>query len=81
MKDVHHKTLKGTVVSHASQKTAVVEVRRFFEHPLYRKYIKRSKRYKAHDEANEYKVGDSVFIQESGRPISKEKKWVILKKV
>jgi small subunit ribosomal protein S17 len=70
------KILKGTIISDKMDKTAVVEVQRFFKHPKYKKYIKRSKRYKVHDEKNEYKTGDKVVIQEC-RPLSKEKRWKI----
>ncbi len=74
------KTLKGKVVSDKMQKTAVVEVARFFMHPKYKKYIKRSKKYKAHDENKEYKLGDNVIIEET-RPISKDKHFKIIKKI
>ena len=76
----HAKKLKGTIVSHPGQKTATVRTERYFMHPKYRKYIKRSKKHKAHDENNEYKVGDKVTIKES-RPISKDKNWVIVGKI
>ncbi len=72
--------LQGIVVSDKMQKTRVVEVERIKEHPLYKRRYKVHKRYKAHDEKEEYKVGDKVLIQES-RPISKEKRWVIVKKL
>lgn len=70
---------KGKVVSDAMQKTVVVLVSRYVKHPKYKKYFKRSKKYKAHDERNEFKVGDTVVI-ESSRPISKTKKWVVKSK-
>lgn len=75
----HRKKLRGKVVSDKMAKTVVVAVDRYFRHPLYRKYINRTKRYKAHDESNEYKVGDKVIIEES-RPRSKNKKWVVVQK-
>ncbi|MCQ0990179.1 30S ribosomal protein S17 [Jiella marina] len=69
--------LQGTVVSDKNDKTVVVLVERRFTHPLFKKTVRRSKKYKAHDEANQYKVGDIVSIQES-RPISKDKNWVVV---
>ena len=69
--------LQGVVVSDKNEKTVVVKVERRFSHPLLKKTVRQSKNYKAHDEANSCKVGDIVFIQES-RPISKDKRWVVL---
>ncbi len=69
--------LQGTVVSDKNNKTVVVKVERRFTHPLFKKTVRRSKNYKAHDEANKCKVGDLVSIQES-KPISKDKRWVVL---
>ena len=69
--------MQGVVVSDKMDKTVVVNVQRKFPHPLYKKYIKRSKRYHAHDENNTHKVGDTVSIQEC-RPISKTKKWEVV---
>ncbi len=66
----------GTVVSDKMQKTIVVKVDRQVRHSLYKKYIERSRRYKAHDEKNDAKVGDRVTLIES-RPLSKEKRWVL----
>lgn len=66
--------IKGIVVSDKMDKTVVVSVSKFKKHIRYKKRYKISKKYKAHDEKNEYKVGDKVVIQES-RPISKDKKW------
>ena len=63
--------LQGTVVSDKNDKTVVVRVERRFAHPLLQKTVRRSKKYKAHDEANQYKIGDVVSIQE-GAPISKD---------
>lgn len=79
MTDIIKKKLKGRIVSHKGQKTAIVEVYRYVKHPVFKKYMKRSKRYKAHDETNQYKAGDFVVIQES-RPISREKKWIVAEK-
>ncbi len=64
-------------MSHGGRQTAVVKVERYFKHPRYHKFISSNKRYKAHDEKDEYRVGDKVVIRES-RPISKDKKWVIV---
>ena len=69
--------LQGTVVSDKNDKTVVVRVERLFAHPLFKKTVRQSKKYKAHDEANACKVGDTVFIQESA-PISKDKRWVVV---
>lgn len=66
----------GKVVSTKMQKTVVVEVIRLFAHPLYGKYVRRTKRYYAHDEKARCNVGDTVRIQET-RPISKLKRWRI----
>ena len=66
--------LFGKVVSSKSDKTIVVEVNRRVKHKLYKKIIKKVKRYHAHDEANVYKIGDNVTIQET-KPISKMKSW------
>ncbi|MGC9046893.1 MAG: 30S ribosomal protein S17 [Minisyncoccia bacterium] len=79
-KQVKHKKLTGVVVSDKMNKTRVVLVERFKKHRLYHKYFKVSKRFKAHDENNQYKVGDKVVIQET-RPLSKEKRWSIVGKI
>ncbi len=68
--------LKGVVVSDKMNKTRVVAVTRIKKHKRYLKHYKVTKRFKTHDERNEYKVGDKVVIEES-RPFSKEKRWVI----
>ncbi len=73
------RVLQGTVVSDKNDKTIVVEVERRFIHPLLKKTVRRSKKYHAHDEANSFKVGDQVRIEE-GRPMSKLKRWVVLPK-
>ncbi len=67
--------LSGKVVSSKNNKSIVVEVTRRVKHKLYKKIIKRVKRYHAHDEANVYKIGDNVTIQET-KPISKMKTWI-----
>ena len=68
--------LSGVVVSSNSNKTIVVEVTRRVKHKLYKKIIKRAKKYHAHDENNNYKIGDNVTILES-KPISKLKSWIV----
>jgi small subunit ribosomal protein S17 len=72
--------LKGTVVSDKMLKTRVVAVERLTKHPRYHKYYTVTSRFKAHDEANEYKTGDAVIIQE-GRPLSKTKRWTIIGRI
>jgi small subunit ribosomal protein S17 len=72
-------TLKGVVVSDKMKKTVIVSVSRFIKHPLYGKFYKVSKKYKAHDEDNKYKVGDNVEIVET-RPISKDKHFKVVAK-
>jgi small subunit ribosomal protein S17 len=74
------KKLKGVVVSDKMAKTVVVNVMSYSKHSLYGKYVKKNKRYKAHDEKKEYKVGDKVIIQET-RPISKDKHWEVVGKI
>ena len=71
--------LSGTVISSNSNKTIVVKVSRRVKHKLYKKIINRSKNYHAHDENNDFKVGDSVSIVET-KPISKLKSWTVLEK-
>jgi small subunit ribosomal protein S17 len=68
--------LQGVVVSDKGDKTVLVRVERRVMHPLYKKFIKRSKRYMAHDEGNVVKLGETVRIREC-RPISKRKCWEI----
>ncbi|MFH1956786.1 MAG: 30S ribosomal protein S17 [Patescibacteria group bacterium] len=72
------KTLKGKVVSDKMDKTVVVLVNQYKKHPKYNKYMKMSKRYKAHDPENKYKTGDAVVIEEC-RPISKDKHFKIIR--
>lgn len=74
MKTENKQILKGVVISDKMDKTVVVSVSRFIKHPKYGKYYKINKKYKAHDEENKYKTGDSVEII-SSRPISKDKKF------
>lgn len=74
------KKLKGEVVSDKMNKTVVIVVKRYKKHPKYKKYFKVSKKYKAHDEKNEYKVGDKVIIEEC-QPISKDKHFKVIGKV
>ena len=69
--------LTGTICKATNKKTVVVEVERTFKHPIYKKYIKRSKKYHAHDETDAFKVGDKVMIEET-RPISKLKTWKVV---
>jgi len=72
-----NKILKGIVVSDKMDKTVVVSVSRFVEHPKYKKRIKISKKYKAHDENNSKKVGDRVEIEET-KPMSKDKHFKVI---
>lgn len=69
--------LQGTVKSAKNDKTVSVEVERRFRHPLYKKTVRKSTKYAAHDENGQCKIGDKVRIQEC-RPISKTKSWVIV---
>jgi small subunit ribosomal protein S17 len=71
------RVMQGTVVSDKNDKTVVVKVERRFTHPVMKKVVRTTKKYKAHDEANASKVGDIVSIEES-KPISKDKKWVVI---
>ncbi len=68
------KTLQGVVVSDKMDKTVVVKINRRFKHPLFKKYISKSKKYSAHDEKNLCSIGDEVIISES-RPLSRTKRW------
>ena len=72
--------LIGTIVSDKTDKTVVVKVERKVKHPLYGKIIRRSKKYHAHDEQNEYLLGDVVRIEET-KPISKTKTWAVKDRV
>ena len=71
------RVLSGIIRKANNKNTVVVEVERTFKHPIYKKYIKRSKKYHAHDETDALKVGDKVIIEET-RPISKLKTWKVI---
>jgi len=71
---VRRKTLTGIVVSDVADKTVIVKVERRIQHPVYKKMVRKSKRFMAHDQENSSGIGDTVKIIES-RPISKNKKW------
>jgi len=72
--------LQGVIVSDKMQKTRVVAITRLKKHPRYKKYYKVTRRFKVHDEKNEYKTGNKVLIEEM-RPLSKEKRWRIVEKI
>ncbi|MBM3927452.1 MAG: 30S ribosomal protein S17 [Sphingomonadales bacterium] len=74
------RVLTGVIVSDKTDKTVVVNVERKVKHPLYGKIIRRSKKYHAHDEGNEYKQGETVRIEETA-PISKLKTWKVVERV
>jgi small subunit ribosomal protein S17 len=69
--------LQGVVVSDKQDKTVIVSVERQVMHPVYKKIVKKSKKFAAHDENNQYKVGDIVSIEES-KPYSKTKTWTVV---
>ena len=71
------RVLQGVVVSDKQEKTLVVKVERRFTHPLLKKTVRRSKNYHAHDENQQFKIGDQVSIEET-KPISKLKRWTVL---
>ncbi|WP_253308012.1 MULTISPECIES: 30S ribosomal protein S17 [unclassified Rickettsia] len=71
------RVLQGVVVSSKADKTITVKVERKFKHPIYKKFVKVSKKYAAHDPENKFQDGDKVNIIES-RPISKTKTWIVL---
>ena len=75
-----NESLQGVVVSDKNDKTIVVKVERRLTHPVLRKTVRLSKKYHAHDEKNDAKVGDVVRIEET-RPLSKQKRWMLLEKV
>ena len=77
METINKKKLKGVVVSDKMDKTIVVSVSRYVKHPKYKKYLKISKKFKAHDPENKYKVGERVTIEET-RPISKDKHFRVV---
>ena len=70
------RVLQGVVVSDKQDKTVIVKVERRFTHPLLKKTVRRTKNYHAHDESNEFSIGDLVWIEEH-RPISKLKRWAV----
>ncbi|MEX0950913.1 MAG: 30S ribosomal protein S17 [Gammaproteobacteria bacterium] len=74
------RTLTGTVVSNKMEKTIAVRIDRYVRHPLYGKFLRRSTKLMAHDEANECQEGDTVMI-EASRPLSKHKSWRLVKVV
>jgi small subunit ribosomal protein S17 len=76
-KKIMRKTRIGKVVSNSSDKTISVYVERRLRHPLYGKFVKKSKKFMAHDEKNDCNVGDTVRIEES-RPLSKRKRWTLV---
>lgn len=76
---INKQKLQGTVVSDKMIKTVTVSVNRFVKHPKYGKYMKISKKYKAHDEKGAFKIGDEVVI-ESCRPISRDKRFKVIGK-
>lgn len=72
--------LIGVVTSDKMQKTVIVRVERIKKHPRYKRRFKVHKKYKAHDEKGEFKIGDKVIIEEC-RPISKDKRWKVIKRI
>lgn len=78
MSDKKKKELEAVVLKDKMQKTVVVEVKRLEMHAVFKKYRYVYKKYKAHDEKNECKVGDRVLIRES-KPLSREKRWAVVK--
>jgi small subunit ribosomal protein S17 len=72
------RVMQGVVVSDKMEKTVVVRVERRVQHPVYKKFIRRSKKYLAHDELNEAKIGETVRIVEC-RPLSRRKRWEVLR--
>jgi small subunit ribosomal protein S17 len=67
----------GTVVSNKMQKTVVVQIERLVKHPTYKRYVRRRKRFKVHDEKNECRIGDLISFMDT-RPLSKDKRWRLL---
>lgn len=80
MKRGKSKVREGVVVSNKMEKTVVVQVERVFRHPLYQKLMRVAKKFKAHDELRQCKVGDRVEIMET-RPLSKDKCWRVIRRV
>ena len=79
-KNIIKRTFEGVVISSKMDKTVVVLIERIVKHKKYLKQYTVSKKFKAHDEKNEYKIGNTVVIEEC-RPYSKDKKWRVIKKV
>lgn len=77
MERVQRKLMQGKVVSNKMDKTIVVAVETTMRHPIYKRTISRTKKFKAHDEKNEANIGDSVIIMET-RPLSKDKRWRLI---
>jgi len=77
---IKKRTLTGVVASDKMQKTIVVVVRGLKLHPKYKKFMKRSARYKVHDPEDQYHTGDKVVIAET-KPMSKEKRWIVVEKI
>jgi len=75
-----NKTYTGKVVSNKMDKTVVVAITRLFQHPVYKKTVKKVSKFKAHDAENACDVGDTVIITET-KPMSKDKRWLVLEKV
>jgi small subunit ribosomal protein S17 len=75
-----NKTYTGKVVSNKMDKTVVVAITRLFQHPVYKKVVKKVSKFKAHDAENACDIGDTVIITET-KPISKDKRWLVLEKV
>lgn len=78
LREALKRTLTGVVVSDKMEKTVTVLIERHVSHPLYRKVVVKTKKYHAHNEGNQAKIGDMVEIQE-GRPVSKTKAWFVTK--
>jgi len=75
-----NKTYTGKVVSNKMDKTVVVAITRLFQHPVYKKTVKKVSKFKAHDAENACDIGDTVIITET-KPMSKDKRWLVLEKV
>ncbi len=75
-----NKTYTGKVVSNKMDKTVVVAITRLFQHPVYKKVVKKVSKFKAHDAKNACDVGDTVIITET-KPMSKDKRWLVIEKV
>jgi len=75
-----NKTYTGKVVSNKMDKTVVVAITRLFQHPVYKKVVKKVSKFKAHDAGNTCDIGDTVIITET-KPMSKDKRWLVLEKV